>query len=189
VLTLVDVPVLSPLLLLGASRARASFQTKGHIPLYGRPIHIYIRHLDGDAVRRHLLGQHIPSRQRASRRTRHQGSRSGRISKKHTITFKSRSPTPSYVTPKLAQAPKEQSTRPETCEATMSRSSSTVRPETPHKKAKRSRSGHSSTPSSTKSERDIRRETMYQAALSQKWEKGFFTSVDGYHNQEPEEEL
>jgi DNA cross-link repair 1C protein len=102
---------------------------------------------------------------------------------------RSRSPRPSHVTPKLAQAPTEQSSRPETGEATTSRSSSTVRPETPHKRAKRSRSRHSSTPSSTKSQRNTRMETMYHAALSQKWEKGFFTSVDGYHNQEPEKEL
>ncbi|CAD0101067.1 unnamed protein product, partial [Aureobasidium mustum] len=69
------------------------------------------------------------------------------------------------------------------------RSSSTVRHETPKKRRKTSESGHSSTPSSTQSERNVRREAMYNAALHQRWEKGFFTSVDGYHNQEPEKEL
>ncbi|KAG9522317.1 hypothetical protein KCV07_g3096, partial [Aureobasidium melanogenum] len=69
------------------------------------------------------------------------------------------------------------------------RSSSTVRYETPKKRVKTSGTGHSSTPSSTQSERNVRREAMYNAALHQRWEKGFFTSVDGYHNQEPEKEL
>ncbi|KAI4747442.1 hypothetical protein E4T50_02249 [Aureobasidium sp. EXF-12298] len=69
------------------------------------------------------------------------------------------------------------------------RSSSTVRYETPKKRVKTSGIGHSSTPSSTQSDRNVRREAMYNAALHQRWEKGFFTSVDGYHNQEPEKEL
>jgi DNA cross-link repair 1C protein len=77
----------------------------------------------------------------------------------------------------------------ETGNAPVSRSSSAVRLETPNKRAKTTRAGHGSTPSSTKSEKDARKEAMYHAALGQKWEKGFFTSVDGYHNQEPEKEL
>jgi DNA cross-link repair 1C protein len=81
------------------------------------------------------------------------------------------------------------SPRLETGNAPVGRSSSTIRLETPNKRAKTSKSGHRSTPSSTKSEKDARKEAMYHAALSQKWEKGFFTSVDGYHNQEPETEL
>jgi DNA cross-link repair 1C protein len=103
---------------------------------------------------------------------------------------KSRSPTPRPVETVLTIARTEQSARPEANKANISRSSSsTVRLETPHKRAKTSRSGHSSTPSSTKSDKDVRKEAMFHAALNQKWEKGFFTSVDGYHNQEPEKEL
>jgi DNA cross-link repair 1C protein len=100
---------------------------------------------------------------------------------------KSLTPIPAKLV--LDHAQTEQSTRLETFKATISRSSSTVRLETPHKRARTSRSGHSSTPSSTKSEKDARKEAMFHAALNQKWEKGFFTSVDGYHNQEPEQEL
>jgi DNA cross-link repair 1C protein len=102
---------------------------------------------------------------------------------------RSKSPTPTPAKVVLAHAQTEQSARPETNKANISRSSSTVRLETPHKRARTSRSGHSSTPSSTKSEKDARKEAMFHAALNQKWEKGFFTSVDGYHNQEPEKEL
>lgn len=32
-------------------------------------------------------------------------------------------------------------------------------------------------------------DTMFNAALGRKWEKGYLTSVNGYHNQEPEKEL
>jgi DNA cross-link repair 1C protein len=102
---------------------------------------------------------------------------------------KSRSPTPRPVDTVPTHAQTEQSARPEANKANISCSSSTVRLETPHKRAKTSRSGHSSTPSSTKSDKDARKEAMFHAALNQKWEKGFFTSVDGYHNQEPEKEL
>lgn len=98
------------------------------------------------------------------------------------------SPAPRSVEPVMALAQPEQSSRQDTNKALTTRSSSTIRPETPHKRVKRSRSGHSRTPSSTKSEK-ARMEEMYNAALSQKWEKGFFTSVDGYHNQGPEKEL
>ncbi|KAG9844196.1 hypothetical protein KCU98_g5291, partial [Aureobasidium melanogenum] len=35
----------------------------------------------------------------------------------------------------------------------------------------------------------IRSSSTVSAALHRRWEKGFFTSVDGYHNQEPEKEL
>lgn len=98
------------------------------------------------------------------------------------------SPVPTAAKSVIALAQPEQSTQPETSEATTTRSSSTIRPETPHKRVKISGFGQSRTPSSTKSEK-IRAETMYNAALSQKWEKGFLTSVDGYHNQEPEKEL
>jgi DNA cross-link repair 1C protein len=102
---------------------------------------------------------------------------------------RSKSPVPRPVQSIATHAQTEQASRQETGKATVSRSSSAARLETPHKRAKRSRSGQSRTPSSTKSEKSARMETMYNAALSQKWEKGFFTSVDGYHNQEPEKEL
>ncbi|KAK6003357.1 hypothetical protein QM012_001202 [Aureobasidium pullulans] len=83
----------------------------------------------------------------------------------------------------------KETNHPRSSGASPIRSSSTVRYETPQKRVKTSRTGHSSTPSSTQSERNVRREAMFNAALNQKWEKGFFTSVDGYHNQEPEKEL
>jgi DNA cross-link repair 1C protein len=102
---------------------------------------------------------------------------------------RSKSPTPIPAKLVLDYVQTGESTQPETSKASMNRSSSTVRLETPHKRARTSRSRHSSTPSSTKSEKDARKEAMFHAALNQKWEKGFFTSVDGYHNQEPEKEL
>lgn len=98
------------------------------------------------------------------------------------------SPVSRFVQPIVVHAQKEQSSRQEAGKADMSRSSSTIRPETPRKRARRSNSRQSRTPSSTKSEK-VRAQAMYNAALSQKWEKGFLTSVDGYHNQEPEKEL
>ncbi|KAH0290366.1 hypothetical protein KCU62_g3571, partial [Aureobasidium sp. EXF-3399] len=98
------------------------------------------------------------------------------------------SPAPNSIKPVIALAQSEQCTRSEASRAPTNRSSSTIRPETPRKRARISSSRQSRTPSSTKSEK-ARMEAMYNAALSQKWEKGFFTSVDGYHNQEPEKEL
>jgi DNA cross-link repair 1C protein len=101
---------------------------------------------------------------------------------------RTKSPTPRPEKPVLTLA-RTESPRLETDNAPVSRSSSTIRLETPNKRAKTSKSGHGSTPSSTKSEKDARKEVMYKAALNQEWEKGFFTSVDGYHNQGPESEL
>lgn len=92
------------------------------------------------------------------------------------------------VQPVVVHAQIKQSIREETGKADMSRSSWTIRPETPRKRARTSSSRQSGTPSSTKSEK-LRAQAMYNAALGQKWEKGFLTSVDGYHNQEPEKEL
>ncbi|KAI5204456.1 hypothetical protein E4T39_03642 [Aureobasidium subglaciale] len=83
----------------------------------------------------------------------------------------------------------EKSTESRTSKASMGRSSSTITYETPQKRARTSRSGHSSTPSSTNSDRNARREAMFNAALDQKWKTGYLTSVGGYHNQEPEKEL
>jgi DNA cross-link repair 1C protein len=64
------------------------------------------------------------------------------------------------------------SPRLEIVNAPVGRSSSTIRLETPNKRAKTSKSGHGSTPSSTKSEKDARKEVMYKAALNQEWEEG-----------------
>ncbi|KAI5235809.1 hypothetical protein E4T43_09026 [Aureobasidium subglaciale] len=94
---------------------------------------------------------------------------------------------PPEVTSETAQ--EEQSTEPRTSKATIGRSSSTITYETPPKRVRTSRSGYSSTPSSTNSDRNARREAMFNAALDQKWKTGFLTSVGGYHNQEPEKEL
>ncbi|KAI5272164.1 hypothetical protein E4T47_04556 [Aureobasidium subglaciale] len=94
---------------------------------------------------------------------------------------------PPEVTSETAQ--EEQSTEPRTSKATIGRSSSTITYETPPKRVRTSRSGYSSTPNSTNSDRNARREAMFNAALDQKWKTGFLTSVGGYHNQEPEKEL
>ncbi|KAI5246008.1 hypothetical protein E4T42_06517 [Aureobasidium subglaciale] len=95
--------------------------------------------------------------------------------------------SPPEVTFETAQ--EKQSRESGTSKASMGRSSSTIIYETPHKRVRTSRSGHSSTPSSTSSERNARREAMFNAALDQKWKTGYLTSVGGYHNQEPEKEL
>lgn len=96
---------------------------------------------------------------------------------------------PRHSEPTLRHTQPEETNHSISSEASPIRSSSTVRCETPKKRVKTSGTRHSSTPSSTQSESNVRREAMYNAALHQRWEKGFFTSVDGYHNQEPEKEL
>lgn len=98
-------------------------------------------------------------------------------------------PKPRHSASILRYTQPEETKHPKSSEASPIRSSSTVRCETPKKRVKTSETRHSRTPSSTQSERNVRRGAMYKAALHQKWEKGFFTSVDGYHNQEPEKEL
>lgn len=97
-------------------------------------------------------------------------------------------PQPRHSEPIVEHDGAEKTNHSRTSKESPVRSSSTVRYETPKKRVKTSRSTRS-TPSSTQSERNVRREAMYNAALHQRWEKGFFTSVDGYHNQEPEKEL
>ncbi|KAG2163344.1 hypothetical protein JADG_003083 [Aureobasidium aubasidani] len=95
-------------------------------------------------------------------------------------------PQPSDPAPEHARI--EQTIEMTGVKAIQSRSSSTVRYETPDKRVKRSRSTRS-TPGSNKSERNAHMDTMFNAALGRKWEKGYLTSVNGYHNQEPEKEL
>ncbi|THZ50528.1 hypothetical protein D6C90_02510 [Aureobasidium pullulans] len=95
-------------------------------------------------------------------------------------------PQPSDPAPEHARI--EQTIEMTGVKAVQSRSSSTVRYETPDKRVKRSRSTRS-TPGSNKSERNAHMDTMFNAALGRKWEKGYLTSVNGYHNQEPEKEL